>query len=59
MLLKKNGDSQGITNKQNNILIVEQENKELGFVGSPKEINQSIIEQIVKEKKVPVIAPLG
>tara|TARA_B100000073_G_scaffold198449_1_gene164281 strand:- start:54 stop:920 length:867 start_codon:yes stop_codon:yes gene_type:complete len=58
--LKKNScDSQGVTNKKNNILLVEQENKELGFVGSPKEINQSIIEQIVKEKKVPVIAPLG
>ena len=58
--LKKNDcDSQGITNKQNNILFVKQENKELGFVGAPKEINQSIIEQIVNEKKVPVIAPLG
>ncbi len=58
--LKKNRcDSQGITNKQNNILMVEQENQNLGFVGTPKEINQSIIKQIVKEKKVPVIAPLG
>ena len=58
--LKKNRcDSQGITNKQNNILLVEQENQNLGFVGTPKEINQSIIKQIVKEKKVPVIAPLG
>ena len=58
--LKNNDcDSQGITNKQNNILFVKQENKELGFVGAPKEINQSIIEQIVNEKKVPVIAPLG
>ena len=58
-LKKNNCDSQAVTNKKNNILVVEQENKELGFVGSPKEINQSIIEQIVKEKKVPVIAPLG
>jgi len=58
--LKKNScDSQGITNKQNNILLVEQENRELGFVGTPKEINLSIIEQVVKEKKVPIIAPLG
>ena len=58
--LKKNScDSQGITNKQNNILQVEQENQELGFVGAPKEINKSKIEQIVGEKKVPVIAPLG
>ena len=58
--LKKNScDSHGITNRQNNILLVDQENQELGFVGTPKEINQSIIEQIVAEKKVPVIAPLG
>ncbi len=58
-LKKNNCNSQSITNKQNNILIVEQENKELGFVGTPKKINQSIIEQVVREKKVPVIAPLG
>ena len=58
-LKNNNCDSQGITNKQNNILKVEQENEKLGYVGNPKEINQSIIEQIVKEKKVPVIAPLG
>lgn len=60
MSLKNNNcNSQGITNKYNNILIVEEENKELGFVGTPKEINKTIIEKIVKEKKVPVIAPLG
>jgi len=58
-LKENNCDSQGITNKQNNILTVQQENQELGFVGTPKEINDSIIEKIVKEKKVPVIAPLG
>ena len=34
--LKKNDcDGQGITNKQNNILLVKQENKDLGFVGFP------------------------
>ena len=58
--LKKNDcDGQGITNKQNNIFMVKQENQDLGFVGFPKEIDQSIIEQIVSKKKVPVIAPLG
>jgi len=58
-LKKNNCDSQSVTNKKNNILLVEQENRQLGFVGTPKEINQSILEKIVKEKKVPVIAPLG
>ena len=58
--LKKNAcESQSITNTKNNIITVKQENKKLGFVGAPTEINLSIIEQIVKEKKVPVIAPLG
>ena len=58
--LKKNScDSQGITTKENNIFLVIQENQELGFVGTPKRIDKLIIEQIVKDKKVPVIAPLG
>ena len=58
-LRNNNCDSQSITNRKNNILLVEQENQKLGFVGTPKKINQSIIEQIVKKKQVPVIAPLG
>ena len=58
--LKKNScESQGVTSKKNNIFMVEQENEKLGYVGVPKEINQSIIEKIVKEKRVPVISPLG
>ena len=58
-LKKNNCDSQGITNQQSNILMVEQENEKLGYVGAPKEIYLSIIEKIVIEKKVPVVAPLG
>ena len=40
-------------------MMVAQENKELGFVGTPTKINKSIIDKIVDDKKVPVIAPLG
>ena len=58
-LKANNCDSHGITSKKNNILIVCKENNDLGFVGTPKEIDKSIIEDIVKDKKVPVIAPLG
>ncbi len=58
--LKKNKcASEGLNSKNKNILIVEQGNKDLGFVGTPKEVKQSIIEQVVREKKIPVIAPLG
>jgi acetylglutamate kinase len=51
--------SQTINSRENNIMTVVQENTELGFVGTPTEINKSIIDKIVDEEKVPVIAPLG
>ncbi|MDA7604110.1 acetylglutamate kinase [Candidatus Pelagibacter sp.] len=52
-------NSQTINSKQNNIIKVVQESADLGFVGTPTEINKTIIDKIVDEKKVPVIAPLG
>ena len=52
-------NSQPISSKQNNIIKVVQESADLGFVGTPTEINKTIIDKIVDEKKVPVIAPLG
>ncbi len=58
-LEKQNCKSQCINSKENNIISVERDNEELGFVGSPININKSIIDKIVYEKKVPVIAPLG
>jgi len=52
-------NSQTINSKENNIIKVIKENDELGFVGIPTKINKSIIDKIIDEKKVPVIAPLG
>ena len=56
---KQNCESQSINSKENNILTVIQENEELGFVGSPTNVDQSIIDKIIADKKVPIIAPLG
>ena len=58
-LKKQQCKSETINSKENNIMMVAQENKELGFVGTPTKINKSIIDKIVDDKKVPVIAPLG
>ena len=58
-LQQQNCNSQTISSKQNNIITVIQESTDLGFVGTPTEINKTIIDKIVDEKKVPVIAPLG
>tara|TARA_B100001175_G_scaffold83574_1_gene70064 strand:+ start:493 stop:1359 length:867 start_codon:yes stop_codon:yes gene_type:complete len=51
--------SQSINSRKNNVITVIQKNAELGFVGSPIEINKTIIDKFVDDKKVPVIAPLG
>ncbi|WP_262590137.1 acetylglutamate kinase [Candidatus Pelagibacter communis] len=56
---QQNCESQSINSKENNILTVVQENEELGFVGSPTNVDQSIIDKIIGNKKVPIIAPLG
>ena len=58
-LEQQNCKSQSINSKENNILTVIQENEELGFVGSPTNVDQSIIDKIIVDKKVPIIAPLG
>ncbi|MDB3888422.1 acetylglutamate kinase [Candidatus Pelagibacter sp.] len=52
-------NSQTINSKVNNIITVVRESAELGFVGTPNKINKAVIDKIVDEKKVPVIAPLG
>ena len=56
---KQNCEGQSINSKKNNVLTVVQENEELGFVGSPTNVDQSIIDKIIADKKVPIIAPLG
>ena len=58
--LKKNScDSESINSKQNNIIEVIKENEELGFVGTPTKINKIIIDKVINNKKIPIIAPLG
>ena len=48
-----------ITSKENNIITVVQENKDLGFVGTPTEINKEFLTETIKLNEVPVVAPLG
>ena len=58
--LKENGsEAISIHTKKNNIIEVSQESLELGYVGIPQKINNSILEDILKQKKIPIISPLG
>ena len=55
----KEANAQSVTTKNENIIKIIPERKELGFVGVPKEINKETLLNIVKEKKVPIIIPMG
>ena len=58
--LKKTGSKAvSIHTKSNNAIEVIPEAKELGFVGIPNKINNSVILNVIKEKKIPIISPLG
>ena len=58
--LKKLGtEAASFHTKTDNIIRVKPERKELGFVGIPNEINDSLIQNALKKNKIPIIAPLG
>ena len=58
--LKKLGsEAASFHTKADNVIEVEPEREELGFVGIPKIINDNLIQNAINENKIPIIAPLG
>ena len=58
--LKLNGsEAISIHSKNNNIIEIIPEAKELGFVGIPNKIDEDILKDILKDKKIPIVSPLG
>ena len=58
--LKKLGsEAASFHTKTKNIIEVEPEKEELGFVGIPDKINDNLIQKALNENKIPIIAPLG
>mgnify|MGYP006204032477 CR=1 FL=1 len=51
--------AKSITVDENNIIYVEQKNKELGYVGKPTKIDSRIINNFIKDGFVPVVSPMG
>ena len=58
-LEKKRCKAKSITIEENNIIYVQQKNKELGYVGSPTRIDSKIIRNLIKENFIPIITPMG
>tara|TARA_Y100001970_G_scaffold93341_1_gene117676 strand:+ start:636 stop:1484 length:849 start_codon:yes stop_codon:yes gene_type:complete len=51
--------AESVAPNNKNLIKIKSEKKELGFVGSPKEIDLKGILKIIKEKKIPIIVPMG
>ena len=58
-LKKKFCKAKSITVKENNAILVEQKNKELGYVGKPTYIDDKLIKNLIKENFTPIISPMG
>ncbi len=58
-LNNKGSKAISINTRTNNIIFVTPEKKELGFVGIPNEIKINLVEQIIENNQIPVVAPLG
>ena len=58
--LKKRGfNGISLNTKENNVIEVKPESKELGFVGIPNKINVDIIKDKTSKNLIPIISPLG
>ena len=53
------GKAVGISGKDGNLMICEQNDPELGFVGTPSEMNTEVLQTLFSAEMIPVIAPLG
>ena len=58
-LNKKGYKAISINTKSKNIIKVKPENKELGFVGSPEKVNNDVLNELINNNSIPVVAPLG
>tara|TARA_B100000900_G_scaffold402218_1_gene407846 strand:- start:53 stop:901 length:849 start_codon:yes stop_codon:yes gene_type:complete len=58
-LNEKGSKAISFNTKENNVIEVEPEAKELGFVGIPNKINVNLIKDKIKKGFIPVISPLG
>ena len=58
-LNKIGSEAISIHTQKNNIIEVIPEAKELGFVGIPNKINSDVLKEIINQKKIPIISPLG
>ncbi|WP_300519005.1 acetylglutamate kinase [Aliiroseovarius sp.] len=53
------GKAVGLSGKDANLITCEQTNPDLGFVGTPSEVDVDVLKALAEDEIIPVIAPLG
>jgi acetylglutamate kinase len=53
------GRAVGLSGKDSNLMICDQTDPELGFVGTPADMDPSVLRTLTEAEIIPVIAPLG
>ncbi|MCL4111707.1 UNVERIFIED_CONTAM: hypothetical protein GTU68_023663 [Idotea baltica] len=53
------GRAMGLSGKDGDLMVCDQTNPELGFVGTPTELNTDVLRTLFKDNIIPVIAPIG
>jgi acetylglutamate kinase len=58
-LNKQGGRAVGLSGKDANLMICDQTDPDLGFVGTPREMDPTLLHDLFANDMIPVIAPLG
>lgn len=53
------GKAVGLSGKDANLVFCEQTDPDLGFVGTPNDVDPTVLENLFESNTIPVIAPLG
>ncbi len=56
---RQGGKALGLSGKDANLMTCDQTNPKLGFVGTPAEMNPTVLTDLFEKDSIPVIAPLG
>jgi acetylglutamate kinase len=56
---RQGGKAVGLSGKDANLMVCTRTNPDLGFVGTPSQMNPEVLHDLVAKNTIPVIAPLG
>ena len=56
---EQGGKAIGISGKDANLIVCEQENPQLGFVGKPVDVDPTVLNQMFSFGIIPIVAPIG